>query len=216
MSVGRDGTGAAWIITGIALGGALLLTHASRLPYVGPTALALSLVPVGLLAARRHGGRPAIATIALAHLLAIGVWVLVDRGSDTAVDYYRFWGGSSRRLGDPTAAERAYRELTQIAPTEPAGHYQLGRLRLAHGDEASGLASLHEAQRLEPARARAWIAEATYLDSQGRTAQAEDKARAAVAAEPDHAEARVLLDRLTGTPRAARPAPRPAESPDAP
>lgn len=215
-TVRREGTGAAWIITGVALSGGLLLTHASRLPYVGPAALALTLVPVGLLAARRVGGRPATATIAGAHLLAIGVWVLVDRGSDTAVDYYRFWGGSSRRLGDPITAERAYLELTRIAPAEPAGHYQLGRLRLAHGDEASGLAALHEAQRLEPARARAWIAEATYLESRGRTALAVDKARAAVAAEPAHDEARALLDRLTGTPRASRPVPRTSESPDAP
>lgn len=213
---GREGTGAAWIVTGVAIGGALLLTHASRLPFVGPTALVLTLVPVSLLAARRVRGQRLIASIALAHVLAIGVWVLVDRGSDTAVDYYRFWGGSSRRLGDPTTAERAYRELTRIAPREPAGHYQLGRLLLAGGEEGPGLAALHEAQRLEPARARAWVAEAMFLDGQGRTAEAVVKARAAVAAEPGHTEARNLLDRLTGTPRASHPAPPPSEDPDAP
>ncbi len=214
-----EGTGAAWIVTGVALGGGLLLTRASRLPYVGTTALVLTLVPVGLLAARRLGGRHVIATVALAHLLAIGVWVLVDRGTDTAVDYYRFWGGSSRRLGDPATAEGAYRAVTELAPTEPAGHYQLGRLLLARGEEAPGLAALHAAQRLEPARARAWVAEATYLQGQGRTADAITAARAAVTAEPTHAEARALLVRLTGT--APVRGPRPAadassDSPDGP
>ncbi|MBA3542077.1 MAG: hypothetical protein H0T79_20850, partial [Deltaproteobacteria bacterium] len=82
-------------------------------------------------------------------------------------------------------------------PDEPAGHYQLGRLLLARSEIEPGLASLHQAQRLEPARARAYIAEAQWLASHGKTVEAIAKAREGTYAEPSSAAARTLLDGLT-------------------
>lgn len=201
-----------WITIAIAIGAGIVLAYQVRLDHALSVALALT---AGLLAALALGQlrRPhvAAAVVAATHVLALLLWLAVDRASSVAVDYYRFWGGNARRLGDPGTSERAYRRLVEIAPDEPAGHYQLGRLLLARGDEAAGLASLHEAQRREPHRARAWIAESNYLTSKGRTDEAKEKARAALIVEPTHPGARDLVDRLDGTaPSAPAGAPPPS------
>ena len=185
----RGATG--WLVTAAASGLAFVLAWQVRFEHALVVFAVLTAVPAVLTLVTRRSVGPA-------HLLAVLVWLLVDLRSSTAVDYYRFWGGSSRRLGDPVVSEHAYRRLTEVAPDEPAGHYQLGRLLLARGDEAAGLAALHEAQRLEPLRARAWVAEARYLVAKGRTAEAIEKAREATYSEPSHAEARSLLDSFTG------------------
>ena len=127
------------------------------------------------------------------------VWLVVDRASATASDYYRFWGGNARRLGDPAASEYAYRKLVEIDPEEPAGHYQLGQIFLGRDDDAAGLAALHEAERLEPHRARAFLAEARWLLAKGRRDEALAKAKEATYAQPDHPQARQFLESLTGT-----------------
>lgn len=179
------------------------LAWVSDLELATELGLALVVVPIGLLVRA-----PRRSQIAFAHLVAIALWLAVDLAGSIAVDYYRFWGGSQRRLGDLETAERAYRQLVAIAPDEPAGHYQVGRLLLddrVRTDEtaagkarrhAEGLAALQHAQRLEPTRARARVAEARWLAAQNRTDDAIRKAREAVAAEPSHVESRQLLKSL--------------------
>ncbi|MDX2092676.1 MAG: HTTM domain-containing protein [Kofleriaceae bacterium] len=196
----------------------VLLAMQVRFPGALPVALVLSLVPITLAAIRIVGrAKTAIAIIGIAHLLAIGTWLVVDRTTSQMVDYYRFWGGSSRRLGKTETALQAYRKLVEIAPDEPNGHFRLGQLLLGTNDETGGIAALHEAQRLEPKRARAFLAEAHYLRSKRRTPEALEKARAALAAEPGNTEARALVTALGGTPGTAPPPP-PAqpEKPDKP
>lgn len=205
------------VATGVAIGGGIALAIGAvllcRIPHAFVVAIALALVPIGgAIAVRLRGGNAAM--FGVAHVIAIVLWVLVDRASTVAVDYYRFWGGSSRRLGDDAASERAYRKLAELQPDEGQGHYQLGRLLLKRGEETEGLSSLRRAQAEEPARARAYVAEAEYLASKGRTAEALAKAQEATYAEPENPDAKSLLDRLTKPNQPAIPAPPPAADDD--
>ena len=184
-------------LTSIAIG-TTLIALACRLPFSLGVALGLGVVPLGLVALRRLRGRPGTVAIGAAHLIALLLWVVVDRASSVTVDYYRFWGGSSRRLGDAETAERAYRKMVAIAPDEGSGHYQLGRLLLKRGEEQEGLAELRRAQEIETARARAYVAEAQYLMGKGRTAEALAKAEEATYAEPTHQTALDLVEQLSG------------------
>ena len=203
------------LATGIAVVGgaaaAIGVALLCRLDHALTVAIALALVPIIAVAARRLRGQRGGAFVGVAHLAAILVWIAVDRASTVAVDYYRFWGGSSRRLGDVESSERAYRRLTEIQPDEGQGHFQLGRLLLKRGEETEGLAELRRAQAEEPARARAYIAEAEYLTSKGRAAEAIEKAREATYAEPESQAAQQLLDSLT---KPNQPTPQPKAQPD--
>ncbi len=152
--------------------------------------------------ARLIGGAPA-ASIGAAHLVALALWLVADRASSVAVDYYKFWAGSQRRIGDLQTAERAYRRLVEVAPDLELGHFYLGRILTADGRGEEGVPHLHEAQRLEPARARAWMEEARWLAAQGKHDEAVEKARQGTVVEPNNREARTLLDNLI----ANKPAP---------
>ncbi len=184
----------AWVLLVVAAGLGVLLAAMSRFDHALPVGLAL----LGALVAIAMGLRPrvSIAALALGHLLAFVTWTAVDRTTDAASDYFRLWGGSAKRLGDPKTSEYAYRRMTEIAPDEGGGHYQLGRLLLDRGAEDEGIAELRKAQNLEPLRARAYVAEARWLASKGRIAEAIAKAREATIVEPGHAEAASLLNSL--------------------
>lgn len=138
-----------------------------------------------------------LTAIGVAHLAAMALWLATDRASTVAIDYYRFWGGTSRRLGDRPTAERAYRELIDVAPDEPAGHFQLARMLLDQQSTDEALAQLHEAERLSPGDARPFLVEARWLAAHGQLREAIDKAHDATIADPDDRAARDLLDTLT-------------------
>ena len=182
---------------GIAIG-TTLVALLCRFDFALGVALALGLVPLGLVAYRRLRGKPGGAAIGAAHLIALLLWVTVDRTTSVAVDYFRFWGGSARRLGETDAAEHAYRQMAALAPDEGSGHYQLGRLLLKRGEEQEGLAELRRAQEIETARARSYVAEAQYLAGKGRSAEALAKAEEATYAEPNNQVAIDLVDTLSG------------------
>ncbi|MBA3453125.1 MAG: HTTM domain-containing protein [Deltaproteobacteria bacterium] len=194
------------VLLAVTLG--VLLARFTRFESAFEIAIVLSVVPITLLiGSRLRGGTFVVPWLALAHVVAIALWLVLDRTTTTAIDYYRFWGGNARRLGEPAVAEAAYRRLTEIAPNEPNGHFQLGRILIDGPDEDAGLRELREAQRLEPRRARAWIAEAQWLARKGRTAEAIEKAQEAVLSEPTHPSARELLDTLSGKKSASPAAP---------
>jgi hypothetical protein len=142
--------------------------------------------------------RTRVAALAVAHLLAFVMWTVVDRSTSTALDYYRLWGGSSRRLGDAKTAEAAYRRATEIAPDDGNAYYQLGKILLSREAGDEGIAMLHRAQDLEPLKARAYVAEARWLAAHGHPDEALAKAREATIVDPDDKEARSLLQSLGG------------------
>lgn len=201
------------LAVGLALG--LVLARFTRFHSATVAAVGLSVVPIAMIAVSRLRGRPPVVPwLAFAHVVAIALWLVVDRTTTSVVDYYRFWGGNARRLGEPAVAQAAYRRLVEIAPDEPNGHYQLGRLLLDGPDEEAGLRELREAQRLEPLRARAWIAEAQWLIKKGRRAEAIEKVQEAVYSEPTHQPARDLFESLTGKKPAVTGSPAPGASAD--
>jgi tetratricopeptide (TPR) repeat protein len=181
-----------WAVFGVSVAMSVVLAFTARFDYARSVGIVLLIATMGLAIRVRP-----VAKLGVASLCAFLLWTVVDRSTSTAADYYRFWGGSSRRLGDPKTAEHAYRRMTEVAPTEGSGHYQLGRLLLARGDE-SGVAELERAQQLEPLKARAYVAEARWLATHGRRDEAIAKAREATIVEPSDSEARSLLDSLVG------------------
>ena len=193
------------IAIGVALVVGIGLALLTRLPDALVVALAASVIPLVMLIRALLRGSAPVTAIAVAHVAAISLWLVVDRTSMVAFDYYKYWGGSQRRLDHKPNAERAYRGLIDIAPDEALGHYQLGRILLAKGETEEALARLHDAQRLDPSHARAWIAEARWLAARGELPKAVAKAKDAVFAEPSNQEARALLDSLSS----ARPVPKP-------
>jgi hypothetical protein len=185
-----------WIL-GASVGTAFAMF--SRFEYagrVGVLALVAMIAGSGYAIVRAPQARR-LTAIGISHLAAMTLWFATDRASTVAIDYYRFWGGTSRRLGDLATAERAYRELIDAAPDEPAGHFQLGRMLLAQQKTDEALAQLHEAQRLSPSDARPFVVEARWLGAHGRTADAVAKAREATFADPNDKDARDLLDSLS-------------------
>jgi hypothetical protein len=181
-----------WVVLGISIAISVALVLVARFDYARLVGIVLLVVTMALAVRVRP-----VAKLGVASLCAFALWTVVDRSTSTAADYYRFWGGSSRRLGDPKSAEQAYRRMTEVAPKEGSGHFQLGRLLIARGDE-SGVAELHLAQQLEPLEARAYVAEARWLSTHGRRDEAIAKAREATIVEPNDSEARSLLDSLVG------------------
>lgn len=185
-----------WVLAAAA---SVVLAVVSRFDHAVAIGTALLLVLVAATASAVSRKRGHVAWLAIAHVLAFVLWTAVDRTTDTAVDYYRLWGGSSRRLGDPATAEAAYRKMTEVAPNNAQGFFQLGRLLLARDAGDEGIAALRRAQNLEPLRARAYVAEARWLSARGKREEAIAKAREATIVEPTDADARTLLNSLLGT-----------------
>jgi len=185
------------VTTAIAIAAAIGLAWLVRLPHAVAVAVALAVFPIGAAFRRITLGGPPITGPAIVHVLAIVLWLVVDRSTTVAQDYYRFWGGSQRRLGDTAQAEEAYRHLVEVAPDDDTGHYYLGRILLSSDRADEGLEQLREAQRADPHLARAFVEEARWLATHGRRADALAKAKQAVAAEPSDRTARALLDTLT-------------------
>lgn len=167
--------------------------------------IATAFVPIAIAVHARYAARVPTVRVGVAHAVAILLWLVVDRTTSVAEDYYRFWGGSQRRIGSPATAEYAYRKLVELAPDKEAGHYQLGRLLVQRGAVEAGLAELREAQRLEPAIARAFVEEARVFATQNEIPRAIDSARQATFADPSDATARALLESLTRAGKAPLP-----------
>jgi hypothetical protein len=184
---------ARWLSAAIAMAVATIAAFACRFEHAGALAIAFAIVPVIGAIARRP-------RLVAAHAIALVGWLVVDRASPIAYDYYRYWGGIATQLDDRDEAELAYYRFVAVFPDEPYAHLQLGRALLARGDGDAGLRELHAAQQLEPARARAYLDEARWLAKRGRAADALRAARAALHAEPDDRDARALVKQL-GEPR---------------
>ncbi|MBZ0232561.1 MAG: tetratricopeptide repeat protein, partial [Deltaproteobacteria bacterium] len=106
------------------------------------------------------GDRARGARIAWAFAVAALVPIGVHAKSDVADDYYRYWAGSSRRLGDDADARRAYTGLLDVDPSSEYAHYHLGRQDFAAGKLDAALAHFEVAQRSAPERGRSFFAAA--------------------------------------------------------
>jgi hypothetical protein len=190
-----------WTTIGASIVVGIVVALFTRFQDAFAVAVAVSVIPLMTAFRELQRGRSPSAMIGIAHVAALLTWQVVDRTTTVAVDYYKFWGGSQRRLDNKETAERAYRRFVEVAPDDANARFQLGRLLLVIGD-AEGLEQLHEAQRLEPTKARAFTEEARWLAKQSRTQEALEVAKRGVTADPNSSDARALVDSLT---RGARP-----------
>jgi hypothetical protein len=206
---------AGWLAIAIATVLAAVAAWLVRFPDAFTLAIVLGIVPLAIgVRALTRGGPPSLA-VPVAHVVAIVVWLLVDRSTTVTHDYYKYWSGTHRRLAQSEnqaqaqhhrdQALRAYRAFVAFAPNEANAHYHLGAILLELGDHAEAIEHLRDAQRLDPTQARAFLAEA-YLQSEQRNFDlALTAARGAVAAEPNNAEARAAVERLQAKQPVARP-----------
>lgn len=166
-----------WIAMGAMLGtGAVLM---ALLPFAeGPSVAALAAVlgiAACLWALFRH--RPAeerswrAAFTALAHLLACATVMALYLTTDQAHDYYKYWGGSSRRLGNWEEARIAYQKLAELSPDYASAHYHLGTIAEREGRTDDALASYRRAQRANPTDHRPFLQEAEIHHKAGRGAE---------------------------------------------
>ncbi len=178
---------------------ALVFAALSRLPHAVIVAVAGAAV-VTIMNGWQHRRQGRITVVALlSPALATLFWLSVDRSTDTVYDYYRFWAGSESRIGDITRAKALYRNVTVLFDQQENGFYQLAKLQIASGnpdEQQQALDHLHRAQQLAPRRARAFVAEAKLLNTQGKFSEALAKAQAGAAAEPTSVDALTLVRQL--------------------
>jgi hypothetical protein len=166
----------------------------------------IAAIVVDPISARVRLGAQAGARVLAAHLLAALAILALDHATTVSYDYYKFWGGSSRRLGHADDARDAYEHLLGVDPDAVIAHYYLGNMDAAAGRDDDALAHWHAAEASDPSDVRPFIAEARWLVQKGRTADAIAAARKAIAADPSSEEARRLADALANG-GAAKPLP---------
>jgi tetratricopeptide (TPR) repeat protein len=165
-------------------------------------ALVLSVVDIGAARLRTPGRRARILGLAAAHLVAALAIAAVDNHSETTFDYYKYWGGASRRLGDTDGAREAYTRLTtDVRPEWGSAHYHLANLARREGRADDAIAGYERAQRLSPTDYRSFLAAAELHNAAGGQAETLAAARRALQLAPNQAvrqRAQALIQRWTG------------------
>ena len=109
-----------------------------------------ALVAAGLFAWPRLPWRSAVAQ-GLAAVFVLGV----HASSDTLRDYYKYWGGDTRRRGPLSEAIVAYEHVVELDPEYVTGHVRLGDLYLRAERPEEARAAYEEALAIEPDNATA-------------------------------------------------------------
>jgi len=109
-----------------------------------------------------------------------------------------------RRLleqGQLDASAAAFLRASQVSATAAEGHYGLGMVALARGDPAAAEAVFSAALNAGPANNNALYQLGFLWEKQGRRNDALGAYRRVLAAQPDHASARVRYDALSKNPQ---------------
>jgi tetratricopeptide (TPR) repeat protein len=139
-----------WLAGAVMLGA---LLWSVPLPFGLPVMLGFALLLVTAVRAPRSLGGWAFALAALVPLA-------VDARTDTAEDYYRYWAGAARRMGDQTGARAAYHGLLEVDPSSEYAHFHLGNLERGQGNLQRALDHYTAAKRsAAPGNTRAAVAE---------------------------------------------------------
>lgn len=170
-----------------ALGVALVAGTVAWLASPLPIGAAVVVVTGAIAAAAFAVQRTAI--VGAAHLAACLLALLLARATDQAVDYYRYWAGSARRLGNQAEMLAVYRELLEIAPGHGSANYYLGHGTLEAGELDRALEHFRRAQAAEPGKSRAFVGEARVHIAKGDVAAARAALEQALRNTPGDAEA---------------------------
>lgn len=183
----------------LALAAVVALLVVVPLPFGAAVALLVALAVTGG-AAALVGSRPgAAARLGWAVAVAAALPLALHTSTDVASDYYRYWAGSARRLGDEADARRAYRGLLAVDPSSEYAHFHLGKQEAGAGRHERALDHFARAQRAAPGRGRAHFAEAEVRLRQNDPEAARAALRAGLEREPDHVQAQRLLQDLGGS-----------------
>ena len=96
---------------------------------------------------------------------------------------------TAEQIGDIAEAERLYRTLMKIDPTDASPPFNLGNILRAVARTVEAEAALRAATRANPAFAEAWYNLADLLDDQGRSEAAIECLRRAIIVEPNYIDA---------------------------
>lgn len=112
-----------------------------------------------------------------------------------ARDYYRYWGGSARRLGDLETSTGAYETVVRRWPRYAPGHTSLGNLYRRQDRFREAILEYERAQELAPEDYRPLLGEALARKELGDAAGVVAKALEALEREPGQRWAlRLLLE----------------------
>ena len=199
------------VLVAILIGGGSALLLLVPLAEMRAVAVITALLTGGALVMRRRdpGAAPGAAhrqTLAyrqtLAHAAACAALLVLSATTGQVHDYYKFWAGSARRLGDAAGAETAYRAITRISPWYGPGHYHLAEIERREGRVDRALRGYRRAQEAAPHDYRPFLAEAEIHDAAGRGAEAAAAAGRVIELAPRRARdlqrARALVQRWTG------------------
>ena len=108
----------------------------------------------------------------VAHAIACAAIPLLPETHERIADYYKYWAGSARRLGDWEQAGAGYAQLVKLRPDWAPAHYYLGRI--AHRDKRTDDALSHyqRAQRANDRDYRSFLQAALLHHNAGRGPQA--------------------------------------------
>lgn len=101
-----------------------------------------------------------------------GQFVLPMSAQEDNADFLFEQAQAAEEANDVAMAERLYRRLMKIDPTDPAAPYNLGNLMSSEGRPVEAEAAYRAAIAAEPRYAEAWHNLADVLDEQGRTKEA--------------------------------------------
>ncbi len=151
------------LIAGAALVGVIPLE--ARWLTVGAITLA------GLVAAIA-GGRRRAQAVAMVHVLACGLILVMQLVDNQTFDYYKFLGGTSRRLGDKQTAAYAYQRLTEVSPDYGPAYFHLGNDARTAGKQDQALDLYRSAEMRDPPDPRPFRAAAAIYEARGNQAAA--------------------------------------------
>jgi tetratricopeptide (TPR) repeat protein len=96
---------------------------------------------------------------------------------------------AAEEAGDIAEAERFYRALMKVNPTDPSAAFNLGNMLRASGRNVEAEVALRAAIRIDPTFAEAWYNLGDLLDDQGRSEAAIECLRKSLQAAPDYVDA---------------------------
>jgi tetratricopeptide (TPR) repeat protein len=96
---------------------------------------------------------------------------------------------SAEQIGDIAEAERLYRQLMKIDPTDASAPFNLGNMLRATARTVEAEAAFRAATRANPAFAEAWYNLGDLLDDQGRSEAATECLRKALVLAPGYIDA---------------------------
>jgi tetratricopeptide (TPR) repeat protein len=169
------------LLVAIGLGAWLLLPFGEA---VAAAAVSAALVGLAVLPAGQADRRARAVAVGFGHAVACAAILTLHLATDQAHDYYKFWGGTSRRLGHWDEARTAYQTITRISPDWGPGHYHLAGIARRDGRVDEALAGYERAQQVSPDDYRAFLAAAEMHHEARRGAEALAAVRRALALEP--------------------------------